>query len=232
MLTIRSLNILLLAVDSSTSTGPCCHFNCVDCLFSQSTECDHSSTGVSRGKPECLVTSFLPIPHPIACYLSILIPAVHWPPSDADTRRTDHWQPHRRGRGRWNCEWETFRMREEALKGRLTSSSCCGCDSILFSPSSSQSDNEHDRIFSSLPQASECIWCTTSSYITSGVSETASVSVGVGDGVASSCWSPLQCPWYGQRCIGCGENSCTKSVCWEEKILAIYDRAHRHTMYV
>ncbi|CAI8026846.1 hypothetical protein GBAR_LOCUS15385, partial [Geodia barretti] len=72
------------------STGPCCHFNCVDCLFSQSTECGHSSTGVSREKPGCLATSFLPIPHIVACYLSILMPAVHWAPPDVDTSGTDH----------------------------------------------------------------------------------------------------------------------------------------------
>ena len=41
-LTIRSLNGEREAVDSSISSGLCCHFNCVHCLFSQFRDCGHS----------------------------------------------------------------------------------------------------------------------------------------------------------------------------------------------
>ena len=40
-LTIRSLNGESEAVDSSTSSSLCCHFNCVHCLFSQFRDCGH-----------------------------------------------------------------------------------------------------------------------------------------------------------------------------------------------
>ena len=87
MLTIRSLDHERITVDSSTTTGDCSHLHSVDCLSSQSRHCGHSSTGVPRHHLN-LTAPLLPIPQPVACYLSILTSALHWSPLDCDTSGT------------------------------------------------------------------------------------------------------------------------------------------------
>ena len=81
---------------------------------------------------------------------------------------------------------EMFRIKGESVAS-LTSSSCRGCDGISFSSSFSQSGSDSDRILSSLLQTCQYVHCPTNTRYGVRVSETVCVvSVGVGDGVASS----------------------------------------------
>ena len=74
--------------------------------------------------------------------------------------------------------------REEKQR-TLTSSHCSGCDGVFCDPSSSESGSDSDGVLCSLLQTSQCVHCLTTSNIRDGVrvSETVSVSGGVGDGV-------------------------------------------------
>ena len=83
---------------SSPSTGLCCHLNGVGSGWHETR--DDITSGGSWGR-KCLT----PILHWVACYVSIAVDTVHWPPLDSDAGGGHFRYTHRSGRGRWSWRY-------------------------------------------------------------------------------------------------------------------------------
>ena len=121
---------------SSTNTVLCCYLNKIGCRWHETWHSGLSSITSWDTHSLRTPTPHHPIPHRVACYVSIAVDAVHCPPLDSDAGGGHSRYTHRSGSSRWSCMWEIqkeIKQVANTIISVLTCNHCGGYETVFCS---------------------------------------------------------------------------------------------------